>query len=164
MKLQYLVSAIAMVALIFTVQPSNAEIPSQIKSCLVDPNYVTPKQYREFARVKDGGSTYVFLHSVRNPSEVPTSSVLLKLEGAKCKRVGGHFLNPFEDVSRLVPQRVAIVLTEAKWRSILKFKDGKQFIRDILNPREVRNEMGENLASIKLGQMDMAALRKIGVR
>lgn len=160
LKKRYFIAAIA--ALLLTAQPLKAQMPNELKSCLADPLYVAPKQYREFARVKDVKSVYVFLHNVQNPSEVPSSVTLLKLEGRKCSRVGGHVLNPFDDISKLVPRRVAVALSEAKWRSILKFKNGPQFVRDMLNPRPVVNEMNENLSSIKLGQIDIAALRKVG--
>ncbi len=162
MKKRYFIAAIT--ALLMAAQPLRAQMPNELKSCLADPLYTTPKQYREFARVKDGRSVYVFLHNVRNPSEVPSSVSLLKLDGRKCSRVGGHVLNPFDDISKLVPRRVAIALSEAKWRSILKFKNGPQFVKDMLNPHPVVNEMNENLQPIKLGAIDIAALKKVVAR
>jgi len=162
MKIRYL--ALAILIAVGTQFSAKAEMPSQIKRCLMDPNYTAPKQYREFARVKDGSSTYVFLHSVMNLSEVPNSSVLLKVEGGQCKRVGGHFLNLFDDLSKLVPRQVAVILSDRKWRSVLKFRNGRQYIQDILNPKPVRNEMGENLQPINLSSLDRQVLQKIGVR
>jgi hypothetical protein len=162
MKKRYVLAA--MIALFLSIQfPIRAEIPAPIKSCLApNPLHTTPKQYREFARVSDGRATYYYLHAIYRPSEIPSSQVLIKVEGTKCVSLGQPVLNPIQDISRFVPSRVAAALAEAKWRSFLKMKGGRDLIRDILNPKPFKNEMGENLSPANLSQLDRNALRKIG--
>jgi hypothetical protein len=163
MKRRYICAFIA--ALVLSIQiPSKAAIPSQIKPCLVgNPQRATPRQFREIATVKDGSTTYYYLHAIYRPQEIPSSQLLIKVEGNKCTVMSPFAINPFQDISQFVPPKIASALSEAKWRSILSFKGGAQFIRDMVSPSAVKSQNGEILDPISLSQTDRLALKKLRI-
>jgi hypothetical protein len=162
MKLQYIIAAIAAAAISISVPLGvRAEMPSELRPCLAaNPLYTTPKQYQEFARVNAGATTYHYLHAIFKPSEIPQSVVLIKVEGGRCRSLGQP-LSTFDGIGKLVPSNVAIALTEAKWRSIQKFKGGAQYIKDLLNPRPSPDSSGEALIPISLSPLDRQVLSRI---
>ena len=102
------------------------------------------------------------MHAIFNPSEIPDTVALVKVANGRCQNLGQP-LSTFEDIKKYVPSNVAMVLTEAKWRSIQKMKGGSQFIKSFLNPSAVRDpQSGEILGDIPLSQLDRIALKKIG--
>lgn len=164
MKLQYIVIAAIVAAISVTPLVARAEMPSEIRQCLApNPLNTTPKQYRQFAQVSDGRATYYYLHAIFNPSEIPSAVALVKVANGRCQNLGQP-LSTFEDIKKYVPSNVAMVLTEAKWRSIQKMKGGAQFIKSFLNPGADRDpQSGEILGTIPLSPTDRIALKKIGV-
>jgi hypothetical protein len=162
MRTQYLIAAIAAAAISITMPLGvRAEMPSELKPCLAaNPLYTTPKQYREFARVSAGTATYHYLYAIFKPSEIPMSVALIKVEGGSCHKLG-QSLSTFDGIGKLVPSNVAIALTEAKWRSIQKFKGGAQFIKDLLHPSSAPDSSGEALIPISLSSLDRQVLSRI---
>jgi hypothetical protein len=166
MKLRYIIPLI--VSLCLSVHLSaNAELartPQYLKPCLSpNPLYVTPQQYREFSKISSNGVTYFYMYNLLKKDQFPDGVLLLKVQGNRCERVGGQFLGLFQDISQYVPQNVALALTEAKWRSLLKFKDGPAFLKSVLSTGDVRSKNGESLSPISLPSIDRQALKKIGV-
>jgi hypothetical protein len=161
-KTRYIVTAIA-TAIISLTAPLGvrAEMPAQLKPCLAaNPLYTTPKQYREFARVNAGATTYHYLYAIFKPSEIPQSVALIKVQGGRCQSLGQP-LSTFDGIGKLVPSNVAIALTEAKWRSIQKFKGGTQYLRDLLRPSQAPDSSGEALIPIALSSLDRQVLARI---
>jgi hypothetical protein len=163
MKIRYIIAAIAAAAITAAIPVGvRAQMPSELRPCLAaNPLYVTPKQYREFGRVFDGRATYHYLYAIYKPAEIPDTVALIKVEGGQCRNLVSQPLSVFESIGKYVPANVAAALTEAKWRSIQKFKGGAQYIKDLLNPRPSPDSSGEALIPIPLSPLDRQILSRI---
>jgi hypothetical protein len=163
MKIRYIIAAIAAATITAAIPVSvRAQMPSELRPCLAaNPLYVTPKQYQEFGRVFDGRATYHYLYAIYKPAEIPTTVALIKVEGGQCRNLVSQPLSVYESIGKFVPANVAAVLTEAKWRSIQKFKGGAQLIKDLLNPPPVSNSSNEMLQPFPLSPLDRQVLSRI---
>jgi hypothetical protein len=163
MQFRYLSMAILAFSLSFGFRAIAVELNPVIKPCLIaNASYTTPAQYRQFAQVKHKGTTYYYLYDLINPKSFPDGAVLIKSQNGKCDRVGNRFIGLFQDISKFVPRNVAIALTEAKWRSLLKFKEGPGFLKSVTSSKDVTSKNGELLPPVALSSLDRQVLQKLG--
>lgn len=146
-------------------RPAAATMPPEIRKCLQPmPDRVAPARYLEIAKLKVGAKVYYYLNVLyQGDNSLPSGQILLSSQNGNCQSlISIPSLNT--SIMPYLPREAAIYFAERKWKSMLTFPGGKQYLKAVLRPSTSLNEMGESLGPMPVLPEDLIALRKMGYK